>query len=108
MKDGITAAINSSTSLSLQNVCGGSTTMWDLAPDWASHATVRAVLSAFVERGGQIFQGNMTPVEDMVRAMDHPEDYPNLTVRVGGFSARFVTLDRELQEEIVRRYRHNG
>jgi trans-4-hydroxy-L-proline dehydratase len=108
MKNGITAAINSSTALTLRDVCGGSTTMWDLAPDWANHATIRAGLGAFLARGGHIFQGNMTPVEDMVRAMDHPEDYPNLTVRVGGFSARFVTLDRELQEEIVRRYRHRG
>ena len=36
-------------------------------------------------------------------AMAHPERYPNLIVRVGGFSARFVDLERKIQEEIVSR-----
>ena len=55
-----------------------------------------------------IFQGNMTSVRDLELALQHPERYPNLIVRVGGFSARFASLERALQEEIIGRYRHMG
>jgi len=55
-----------------------------------------------------IFQGNMTSVDELVRAFESPEDYPNLIVRVGGFSARFVSLNRAVQQEIIQRHRHKG
>jgi pyruvate-formate lyase len=35
--------------------------------------------------------------------MEHPERYPHLLVRLGGWTARFIDLDRTQQEEIVRR-----
>ena len=41
--------------------------------------------------------------EDMVEAQKHPENYQDLIVRVSGFSARFVVLDKEVQDEIIRR-----
>ena len=36
----------------------------------------------------------------------NPEKYPNLIVRVGGFSARFTVLNPEIQDEIINRKRH--
>ena len=36
-------------------------------------------------------------------AQKHPEKYPNLLVRVCGFSAVFVNLDKDVQEEIISR-----
>ena len=108
MTAGITAALNSSTSLSLERGCGGATTMWDVDPGWATPAVMGALLRGFLARGGQIFQGNATSVGEMEQALEHPEQFPHLMVRVGGFSARFVSLDRALQEEIVRRHRHRG
>ena len=42
-------------------------------------------------------------LQDLENALREPEKYPNLMVRVGGFSARFVTLPRELQEDIAAR-----
>jgi pyruvate-formate lyase len=41
--------------------------------------------------------------DDLLNAMKHPEKYQNLMVRVGGFSARFVELDKDVQEEILTR-----
>lgn len=41
--------------------------------------------------------------EDMVEAQKHPENYQDLLVRVSGFSARFVVLDKEVQDEIIQR-----
>ena len=41
--------------------------------------------------------------DDLENAMAHPEDYQNLLVRIGGFSARFVTLSPIVQREIIER-----
>ena len=43
---------------------------------------------------------NRRELED---AMVHPEKYPNLIVRVSGFSAVFVKLSRNVQEELLSR-----
>ena len=40
---------------------------------------------------------------DLEQAMRHPEQYGHLFVRVGGFSARFVELERAVQLEILSR-----
>ena len=65
-----------------------------------------SLFTAFFEQGGHIFQGNVTDVEEMKKALEHPEQYGHLIVRVGGYSARFVTLPRELQDDIINRMRH--
>jgi formate C-acetyltransferase len=62
----------------------------------------------FCEKNGQIFQGNTTPVEELIDAQTNPDEHRNLIVRVGGYSARFVTLSRELQSEIIERMRHKA
>jgi formate C-acetyltransferase len=67
---------------------------------------VEALFRAFFAGGGHIFQGNMTDVETLRKAQEHPEEYPNLLVRVGGYSARFNRLNRELQNDIICRLRH--
>ena len=82
--------------------------MWDFDSDWAKVPVIEALLKTFIENGGQIFQGNTTPVEEMIRAQQNPDEYRNLFVRVGGYSSRFVNLSKELQDEIIQRRRHNG
>jgi trans-4-hydroxy-L-proline dehydratase len=106
MTEGLTAAIGSLAALDLDLVSGGASTMWDLDPAWISPELLTAIVRTFVRRGGQIFQGNMTSVEDLRRALEAPESYPNLIVRVGGFSARFAGLGKDCQREIIERYRH--
>ena len=108
MTKGITAAINSSTSLDLSCVSGGATSMWDVDVQWVTFDRMKTILKTFLARGGMIFQGNTTSVRQLEEAMVSPDEFPNLIVRVGGFSARFATLDRELQTEIINRYRHSG
>jgi len=108
MAKGITAAINSATSLDYSVVSGGATTMWDLDPEWVSFELLKPLMKVFMERGGMIFQGNTTDVAELKKAMESPEEYQNLIVRVGGFSARFVTLNRSIQLEIINRRRHRG
>ena len=108
MTMGLTAAMNSSTSLSYEYVSGGATTMWDMDDQWINFDLMKSLLKTFMARGGMIFHGNTTSVEELRDAFENPEKYPNLIVRVGGFSARFVTLGRDVQREIIERRRHRG
>ena len=104
---GLTAAINSYALLANERVSGGASTMWDLDAEWIDPPLLKSIVHTFIQRGGQIFQGNMTSVEELCQAYEDPHAYPNLIVRVGGFSARFAHLDRALQREIIARHRHH-
>ncbi|MGL4344505.1 MAG: glycine radical domain-containing protein, partial [Cellulosilyticaceae bacterium] len=63
----------------------------------------KMLLETYFELGGQ--QANISVVnqEDLKKAMENPEDYPNLMVRVGGFTAKFVNLDYDTQVEVLNR-----
>lgn len=108
MTDGLTAAMGSNLSMPMELFTGGASTMWDFDPTWASEELIKTILVTFLEGGGQIFQGNTTDVQELLKAQKNPEDYGHLIVRVGGFSARFTSLDRNLQNDIITRYRHAG
>ncbi|MCQ2432911.1 MAG: hypothetical protein MJ175_09955, partial [Clostridia bacterium] len=62
-----------------------------------------ALLRVYFSRGGQEMQINATSREILQDAMDHPENYGGLVVRVSGFSAYYVTLGREVQSDILHR-----
>ena len=53
--------------------------------------------------GGQELQINVVDAQTLVSAMEHPEEYEDLVVRVAGFSAYFTKLNRNVQEEIMSR-----
>jgi len=106
MTEGITAAINSCTALDFTKFNGGASTMWDLDSSWVNPTLVKSLFMTFFKNGGQIFQGNTTDVKELIAAQQNPENFPNLMVRVGGFSARFVTLKKHVQDEIIGRIRH--
>jgi len=108
MTKGITAAMNSCTSLPFELFSGGASTMWDLDPSLATPEIVKSLFLTFFEQGGQIFQGNVTDVEELKKAQLNPEQNKHIIVRVGGYSARFVTLRKENQDEIIARLRHKG
>ena len=59
--------------------------MWDLDPALATHEIVKSLFTTFFEQGGQIFQGNVTDIEELKRAQCDPENYGHVIVRVGGY-----------------------
>ncbi len=61
------------------------------------------LIRVFFAGGGQEIQINATSRRTLLDAMERPEDYASLVVRVSGFSARYVTLGREVQEDILSR-----
>jgi len=105
---GLSAAINSATRLSLDQVSGGGAMMWDLDPSWASAEVVKAMLTTFIAQGGHIFQGNVIDVDRLVQAQADPAAHGDLVVRVAGYSARFTALPRATQDEIIERHKYSS
>lgn len=106
MTKGITAAMNSCTSLPFECFTGGASTMWDLDSSWASEPVAEALFMSFFKQGGHIFQGNVTDVDTLIEAQKNPEQYNHVIVRVGGYSARFIGLPKDIQDDIITRIRH--
>ncbi len=64
---------------------------------------LEALLKTYFARGGTQAMITVVSRGDLENAMREPEKYRNLIVRVGGFSARFVELNREVQLDIINR-----
>ena len=104
---GPTAVIKSHCAMDLTRLPNGTALELKLLPlsvkgEGGREAMV-GLLRAFVELGGFFMQVDTVSDEVLRAAQAHPENYQNLAVRISGWSARFVTLDKEWQEMIVKR-----
>lgn len=64
---------------------------------------VGPVIRRFVASGGSVLQTNTVSQQELLEARTHPERHPDLVVRVSGYSAYFVSLTPEIQDDIIER-----
>lgn len=103
---GVTATIHSVTKPNYSRVACGTVINQKFSPSMFEGEKRRKLLTlikTYFKKGGQEMQINATSREVLVDAMEHPENYPNLVVRVSGFSALYVTLARDVQLDILNR-----
>ena len=107
---GPTAAISSYASMHVSELAAGAPL--DLRLSAASvngdagTNRLHGLLDAFIHIGGNMLTVTVTDVEELKRAMEEPEKYRHLRVRMGGWSAYFVALGEEQQRLHIRRVEH--
>ncbi|MBR4942181.1 MAG: hypothetical protein IKZ19_09310 [Clostridia bacterium] len=70
-------------------------------------ARLRSLIKAYFKKGGQEVQINSVSRDVLKDAMEHPENWQSLVVRVSGFSAFYTRLDKNVQKDILMRTEQN-
>lgn len=106
---GITCTARSLSKLGFSHLAGGVFQL-EIDPSFLGNQNASDVLEsiarAYFELGGIHIFINVVPIEKLKEAMKHPEEHEDLVVRVTGFSAHFVQLDKAIQMEIIDRTRY--
>ena len=106
----LTACLNSVADLGGKYVPG----CWALNIKYSpEEKTARAIerfaqtIKAYFMAGGQQVQFNLMTYEDLMKAKENPDDYPELMVRVSGYSAYFKDLNKLMQDELITRTQYD-
>lgn len=104
---GPTACMKSLSKVNHENQIGGTLLNIKLAPKVLEGekgiSALSALIRGYFDLGGYHCQFNVVSQETLRDAQEYPEKYQDLLVRVAGYSAMFVSLSQDVQDEIIRR-----
>ncbi len=112
-KNGIISALNSVAKLDYNESRDGISYTFSLVPsvlgkeNEEKQENLKNILDSYFEQGGHHININVFDRELLLDAMEHPEKYPQLTIRVSGYAVNFVKLSRKHQLDIISRTFHN-
>lgn len=106
--EGPSSVLNSVSKLNLIEHPSGATVDLSLDPGVVSGERglerLMAIIKSSLELRGAVLSITVNDVEELKRAQEEPEKYQSLRVRLGGFQAFFVTLNKEHQDQHIARY----
>ena len=111
---GIHASAASVAKIPYRDAADGISLTSSLVPEGLGRADVdrvtnlRGILDAFFSSTGYHMNVNVLNREMLMDAMEHPEKYPQLTIRVSGYAVNFVRLSREQQMDVINRTFHGA
>lgn len=113
-KNGALASLNSVAKLPYESCRDGISCTFSVTPNTLGHsreeqvANLTAVLGGYFAQNAHHINVNVLDKSKLVEAYEHPERYPNLTIRVSGYAVNFHKLSREQQREVISRTFHES